>query len=545
MVNTSPTIDLTRLLHRPPTALHEDYRLAAIDIGTNSIHMVIVQIQPELPAFSVITREKETVRLGDRDLTTGNLKPEIIERSINALRRCQTIAQSAKVEEIIAVATSATREAANGRAFIQRIHDELGLTVNIISGQEEARQIYLGVLSGMEFNQQPHAIIDIGGGSTELILGDGQEPRSLSSTKIGAVRLTKEFVSTDPLHDHEFEVLQAYIRGMVQRPVEELRAHLQPGETCQLVGTSGTIESLATLITVKENGTEPKTLNGFRISRSDVAYWVNRLRQSSYSQRLAIPGMQERRAEILLAGSMVLLEVMHALNAPDLVVCERALRDGTIVDWMLKHGLIADKLRYQSSVNERSVLKLAKKYNTDLVYSDRIAAFALQLFDETYGSLHHWGDRERELLWAAAILHNCGLYVSHSAHHKHSYYLVRHGELLGYSELEIEVIANIARYHRKSAPKKKHEAYANLPSQERRLVRQLSAFLRLAIGIDRRQIGAIQKFRCECRSQHIHLYLTPQDLNDSCELERWSINQKKAIFEEEFKICLLATLVRT
>jgi exopolyphosphatase/guanosine-5'-triphosphate,3'-diphosphate pyrophosphatase len=210
----------TSLLSIPTQVIEQEKILAAIDLGTNSIHMVVVSIEPTLPTFSIITREKDTVRLGDRDPETGELKPEVMARAIASLERFQEIAKSLNAQSIIAVATSAVREAPNGRDFLQQVETQLGLSVDLISGQEEARRIYLGVLSGMEFNNQPHIIIDIGGGSTELILGDSHEPRSLSSTKIGAVRLTAEFVTTDPIGNAEFQFLQAYVRGMLERPIE-------------------------------------------------------------------------------------------------------------------------------------------------------------------------------------------------------------------------------------------------------------------------------------------------------------------------------------
>jgi exopolyphosphatase/guanosine-5'-triphosphate,3'-diphosphate pyrophosphatase len=177
--------------------------IAAIDIGTNSIHMVIVEIEPSLPAFRVIAKEKDMVRLGDRDPDTGNLTPEAIDRALAALKRCRDLADSLQANRTIAVATSATREAGNGQEFLQRVASELGIFVDLISGREEARRIYLGVLSGMDFTDRPHIIIDIGGGSTELILADIHEPRVLSSTKIGAVRLAKEFVTSDPISETE------------------------------------------------------------------------------------------------------------------------------------------------------------------------------------------------------------------------------------------------------------------------------------------------------------------------------------------------------
>jgi exopolyphosphatase / guanosine-5'-triphosphate,3'-diphosphate pyrophosphatase len=229
----------------PPPPDSADRILAAIDVGTNSIHMVIVQIQPSIPAFTIIGREKSTVRLGDRDKTTGDLSPAAMNRAMTALKRCVEVAQAAQAEEIIAVATSAMREAPNGKIFLQQIEAELGLWVNLISGTEEARRIYLGVLSGTAMNNEPHVLIDIGGGSTELVLGDGQEPRSLSSTKVGAVRLNSDFITTDPISPTEFATLQAYIRGMLERPIEEILANRRPGELFRMIGTSGTIETLA------------------------------------------------------------------------------------------------------------------------------------------------------------------------------------------------------------------------------------------------------------------------------------------------------------
>lgn len=529
----------------PTQVIDKEQILAAIDLGTNSLHMVVVRVEPSLPAFSIIDREKDTVRLGDRHPETGELKPEVMDRAIATLRRFLEIAKSLNAQSIIAVATSAVREAPNGKDFLQQVEAFLGLSVDLISGQEEARRIYLGVLSGMEFNSHPHIIIDIGGGSTEIILGDSHEPRFLSSTKIGAVRLTAERITTDPISNNQFQFLQAYVRGMLERPVEELQAHLQPDETPRLVGTAGTIETLATIVAREKSGTAPSPLAGFELSLKDLRELVNRLRKLNNTERAAIPGMSDRRSEIILAGAMILQEAMTLLRMESLVVCERSLREGVIVDWMLSHGLIEDRLRYQSSVRQRNVLKTAQKYHTNLEHSDRVATFAMTLFNQTQGILHNWGLEEQELLWAAAILHNCGHFVSHSAHHKHSYYLIRNGDLLGYTETEIEILANIARYHRKNTPKKKHDNYRNLPSKEdRQIVNQLSALLRLAVALDRRQIGAVKRVQCEYRQteREFHLYLQPSQPDEDCALELWSIDYKKAPFEAEFNVKLVASL---
>ncbi|PSB50907.1 exopolyphosphatase, partial [Chroococcidiopsis cubana CCALA 043] len=317
----------------PAQIVEQAQILAAIDMGTNSLHMVVVSIEPKLPAFTIITREKETVRLGDRNPETGELKPEVMARAISTLRRFQDIAKSCNAHSIIAVATSAVREAPNGREFLHQVKEEIGLNVDLISGYEEARRIYLGVLSGMEFNNQPHAIIDIGGGSTEIILGDSHEPRSLSSNKIGAVRLTSEFVTTDPITNSEYQYLQAYVQGMLERAAEDLHAHLQPGEIFRLVGTSGTIETVATIIAREKTGTVPSPLTGYEFSLRELRQLVDRLRKLNYSERAAIPGMNDRRSEIILAGATILQEAMTLLEAETLVVCERSLREGIIVDW--------------------------------------------------------------------------------------------------------------------------------------------------------------------------------------------------------------------
>jgi len=529
-----------------PTQIGEQYRIiAAIDLGTNSLHMVVVRIEATLPAFSIIGREKETVRLGDLDPTTGCLKPEVMERAIATLRRFQEVAKTCNAETIIAVATSAVREAPNGEEFLQKVEAELGLSIDLISGQEEARRIYLGVLSGMEFNSRPHIIIDIGGGSTELILGDSHEARTLSSTKIGAVRLQRELITTDPISNAEFQYMQTYIRGMLERSVEEVRANIHLDEHPRLVGTSGTIETLAIVHAREKLGSVPSTLNGYKFSLKDLREWVNRLRKLNNSERAMIPGMPDKRSEVILAGAVVLQEAMTLLGVESVTVCERSLREGVIVDWMLTHGLIEDRLRYQGSVRQRNVLKTAKKYHVNLEYSERVTEFAISLFDQTQGKLHNWGKEERELLWAAAILHNCGHYISHSAHHKHSYYLIRNGELLGYTETEIEIIANIARYHRKSPPKKKHENYRRLlHKQHRQMVNQLSAILRLAVALDRRQIGAITRAQCEyCpESQEFKMHIFPSHTDDDCALELWSLDYKKDVFEAEFGVKLVVSL---
>ncbi|HEY9688402.1 MAG TPA: Ppx/GppA phosphatase family protein [Coleofasciculaceae cyanobacterium] len=522
--------------------------VAAIDIGTNSIHMAIVRVDPSLPAFDIISREKSTVRLGERDPETGDLTEAGMARAIAALRRCYDLAISLQVDEIIAVATSAVREAPNGRDFLRRVAREVGINVNEIAGPEEARRIYLGVLSSMELGGKPHAIIDIGGGSTELILGDGREPLYLSSTKVGAVRLTTDFIHTDPVTEADYQALRAYARGMLERAVEELHGELAKhplAAQLTLVATSGTAECLAAIHAAATTGNVPSPLQGCELPLAALREWVDRLRHMSLEERSALPEMSDRRAEIIVAGAVVLQEAMDLLGVDRLVVCERSLREGVIVDWMLQHQLIDDRLRFQSSVRERSALALAKKYQVNLTSAQHVAAIALTLFDQTQGLLHQWDETARELLWAAAVLHHCGHHVGHDAHHKHAYYLIRHGQLLGYTETEIEVIANLARYHRKSAPKKRHEGYQALAGKRyRQMVDELSPILRLAAALDRRQIQAVRRVQCQFRppNREFRLLLEPANPLDDCAIERWSLDCEAAVFQSQVNVDLMAVM---
>ena len=215
-------------------------RVAAIDVGTNSTHMLVASVDVALGTFSIDLAEKSTTRLGERDPETGELTPEAIARGLQSLRHFQELALSHKVEQIVVAATSAVREAPNGRDFLQMIKDQLGLDVDLVSGPEEARLIYLGVLSGMPFGDRPHLVLDIGGGSTELILADGRDARALTSTRVGAVRLQRDFVKDDPIPPQRRSFLQAFIQGSLEPAVDKVHRRIKPGETPVLVATSGT-----------------------------------------------------------------------------------------------------------------------------------------------------------------------------------------------------------------------------------------------------------------------------------------------------------------
>ena len=479
----------------PPAA--DERRVAAIDIGTNSIHLLIAAIDPGLHSFRVLLAEKSTTRLGEREPETGDLSAEAIERGFRTLRHCRDLALSHGVEQIVTAATSAVREAPNGRDFLLALQEQLELEVDLVSGPEEARLIYLGVLSGMALGETPHWILDIGGGSTELVLADGREGRAFTSTRIGAVRLQREFCQQDPLPPERRRFLKAYIQGSLDPAVAEVRAALRPGETPVMVGTSGTAMALAALAAA-DDGKPPLKLGGYRLSRERIDQLVERLVLLTPEQRRALTAINDRRAEIIVPGALVLQTAMEMLGARELVVCDRALREGLIIDWMLRNDLLGDRFAFQSTIRERSVRHLARIYGVDQARADRVSQLALSLYDQSRGLLHHDDGSGRLLLWAAAQLHGCGRHINSAAYHKHTWYLIRHGELLGYSELEHLMVAAIARYHRRSLPKKRHESWQLIEGrEEKRTVASLALLLRLAAALDRRPAAVIGRIELE------------------------------------------------
>jgi exopolyphosphatase/guanosine-5'-triphosphate,3'-diphosphate pyrophosphatase len=486
-------------------------RVAAIDIGTNSIHVLIAAVDPALRSFRVLMAEKATTRLGDRDPVTGDLSGEAIERAFLTLRHCKDLALSHGVEQILTAATSAVREAPNGREVLQAIEDQLGLEVDLVSGPEEARLIYLGVLSGMAFDQTPHIILDIGGGSTELILADGSDARVLTSTRIGAVRLQRDFCHEDPLPPGRRAFLEAYILGALDPAVAQVKQSLQAGEKPVMVATSGTALALASLLAAEE-GRPPLRLQGYRLTRSRLEALLTRLVSLPLEQRRQLTGINERRAEIIVPGALILNTALAMLQIRELVVCERALREGLIVDWMLRQGLLDDRFAFQSSIRERTVLHLARTYGVDEERASRVSNFALSLYDQARGWMHQDEGAARLLLWAAAQLHSCGKHINVAAYHKHTWYLIRHGELLGYSEAEHLMVAAIARYHRRGLPKKRHESWQLIESREdRRTVSTMALLLRLAAALDRRPgkvVAAVQLRRLA--SSVVEILLVPE-----------------------------------
>ena len=517
-------------------------RVAAIDIGTNSTHLLVAAVDPELRTFSVVLAEKSTTRLGERDPETGAITDAALGRGMDALRRFTELAASHQVEQIVTAATSAVREAPNGRDFLQQIKDDLDLDVDLVSGPEEARLIYLGVLSGMSFGDRPHLLLDIGGGSTELILADGRDARALTSTRIGAVRLQREFVTEDPMPPQGKAFLRAYIQGSLEPAVEKVKRRIKPGESPVMVATSGTAMAVGALVASNDERS-PQKLHGYRISRKGLNQVVDKLMPLSPEQRRALAPINDRRAEIIVPGALILQTSMKMLGVDDLVLSERALREGLIVDWMLRQGLLEDRFSFQSSIRERTVIHQVQRFAVDQQRAERVAKHALCLYDTTVGILHRDPGPGRELLWAAAMLHACGQHINLSAYHKHSWYLIRHGELLGYSENEHLMVAAIARYHRRSLPKKRHESWQVITSRsERRTVSDMALLLRLAAALDRRPEPVIASLGVKAASGVLTLELVPERLNQNVSLEQWSLEECAPLVQEVTGLELLVTV---
>ena len=506
-------------------------KVAAIDIGTNSTHLLVASVDPFLHTFSIDLAEKSTTRLGERDPESGELTALAMKRTSETLQRFKDLAESHKVEQLVIAATSAVREASNGRDFLNQIKEEDGLDVDLISGFEEARLIYLGVLSGMPFGENPHVLLDIGGGSTELILADCRDARALTSTRVGAVRLQRDFVKQEPLSPSRLKFLRTFIQGSLEPAVDKISHRLQPGEKPMLVATSGTAMAIGALAALEEVN-PPLKLQGYKFSRKRLDQLIERLVKLTPEQRSKLASLSERRAEIIVPGALILQTSMHMMGMEELVLSERALREGLIFDWMLRKGFLRDRFSFQSSIRERTVIHQAQRFAVDRIRAERVASHAISLYNSASGVLHHDKGEGRDLLWAAAMLHACGQHINLSSYHKHSWYLIRHGELLGYSHIEHLMVAAIARYHRRSLPKKRHEAWQVFSKREhRRIVSEMAILLRLATSLDQRPEPVVDSIEVHANSGEVVFDLhaqTEQDLS----LEKWSLMNCSTIIRD-------------
>lgn len=453
--------------------------LAAVDIGTNSVHMVIARVGPD-GRMEILEREKDMVRLGRSAGDMKELAPDAMDRGVAALQRCRSMAD-AHGAELAAVATSAVREAENRSEFLDRAWDEAGVSVEVISGFEEARLIHLGVLQSLPLFEDRVLLCDIGGGSTEVLLGNRGDVLASRSFRLGAIRVTERFLAKDPVKPKHVERCRQHAETILTA----FGTEVAEAGFDTVVGASGTIETVVAMaLAARGEESGLRTLNGQRISADEVTEVVELLAATpDQKERASLPGMDAKRADILLGGAVILEQFVRCFGVEELVFSDYALREGVLLDQARRRS--GATLHHLRDLRRRSVLHLMELTDEHPEHSEEIARHALLLFDELQPLLE-LGDEARPLLEAAALLCNVGAFISHSGHHKHSYYVIRNSEhLAGFTDREIELIAQVARYHRKSAPKSKHDEWRSLRRADRDLVERLAAVLRIAIGLDR------------------------------------------------------------
>jgi exopolyphosphatase/guanosine-5'-triphosphate,3'-diphosphate pyrophosphatase len=502
-----------------------------IDIGTNSIRMLLVQVKPN-HSFTVLNQEKEVVRLGEGEFVDQYLQPEAMRRAVLVTQKFVEMAQAYNSEKVIAIATSATREAKNRRDFLRLLRQEAGIDVHTVSGKEEARLIYLGVSSGFHLNKEQALFIDIGGGSTEVIVGDQDDYHFLDSLKLGAIRLTTLFFLPEeigPIPDVRCALIHRYIRNAAVRTLQHVRQY----RLDLVIGSSGTIETLAD-IAAYQFFDRPRERDDL-LTFDHLEQVIDMLCSLPLVERRKVPGLSANRADIIVAGALILHTLMEELDLSEIRISDRGLRDGLLVDYLLR-GEHASLMRGMS-VRERSVLQLGRASRFEEAHARHVARLALALFDSgKLAKLHNLGAWERELLEYAALLHDIGAFLSHNNHQAHTYYLIRNADLLGFDQTEINLMATVAYFHRKSYPKKKHPQYAGLEKGLRKTVRTLSVFLQLAESLDRSHASVVRdvRFRPLNRSRMALEIQADQD----CQLEVWGVRNNKKAFKKTFGLKL-------
>lgn len=473
--------------------------VAAIDVGTNSFHLLVADFD-DSGHFEVVTREKEPVRLGSGADDMKRLSPDAMDRGIAALSRMKRIADHAGAPDVLAVATSAVREATNRSEFVQRAWTEAGVHVEVVSGVEEARLIHLGVLQSAPVFDRRHVVFDIGGGSTELIVGEGSKPLLLRSLKLGAIRLTDRFFPDGVVEPGSVEACAIHVDGYLVG----LDAEIGALGFEVAVGSSGTIITLARMCAARRGDRLTRTGN-LSFTRDELEDLVEELAELPRPRdRLSLQGLEERRADIIVGGAVLMRQIARHLHIDRVDVSEHALREGIVLEQRRRASAPGlDPFHRLGDLRRSAVMYVASRFEEDLTHAEHITDLGLELFDGL-AELHDLDDDDRDLFEAASLLHNIGVYISHSAHHRHSYYLIRNSEhLAGFTEREVEILALVARYHRKSAPKAKHPEFAALRDDDQRRVRWMAAMLRLVIGLDRSNQQAVHRIEVELTENRI------------------------------------------
>ena len=523
-----PTARLTLPVKRSsskaiPESAPVDVRLAAIDVGSNSIHMIVAQIDAG-GGVTTLWRLKEMVGLGRISFPARRLSADAMDRAVATLGRFQQVARQRGCEKIVAVATSAVREAENGGDFIERVRNELGLRLRVVSGREEARLIYLGVRHATDLHGGPHLLLDIGGGSVEFIVATETKPLLLESRKLGSARMTAKYIKSDPVDARELAGLLRHYRQELAPLCESIRA-LNP---VKVIGCSGTLENLAAMC-----GSSGKTNGdgaGGVIERAELESLTARLVESRAKDRAVMNGLDAKRQDQIIAGAVLVRELFIELDLKRMYLCPAALREGILVDYLSRHSPELQIRREVPDPRRRSVLDLGRRCDWHQGHGEQVAKLALQLFDGLKG-LHQLSRVDRELIEYGSMLHDIGWHISPDDHHKHGMYLIQHGALKEFQLEEVSIIAQLARYHRKSKPKVAHEAYAKLSPRGRKVVRVGAAILRVADALDRTHCGAVSGLKVRLGNRRVKLAISARG---DTEMELWAARRKMDLFAEVF-----------
>ena len=497
-------------------------RYAALDIGSNSIRMMAAEVTGQEPMKN-LAAEREVVRLGTSVFREGKLSRPSIDLGCEVLTRMAAIYRKLDVQAVRAVATSALRDASNQSEFLERAASILGIPVEVISGLEEARLIHLGVQTRWPNPNQRLLILDIGGGSAELILSEGGHMADAYSRPLGAVRLTEMFLKSDPADERELARMAKYIQDRLAGPA----AHLASKKVDRMIATSATAAAVVCAVNHVRRSRRDKA-DRLSATAPQVRQLLREVSTKNLNGRCKITGIGPSRAEIVTAGVAVLHEVMQRLKVPRLYYSTAGLRDGILADMAhRKAGMEQARL----NADERQIVRaLGRRFEAAVPHTRKVADVSAVLF-EGLRDLHRLPLNRGRLLEAAAYLYNIGHYVNEAKHHRHSMYLVANSDLPGFTDAERMIVANLCRYHRKSMPQASHEPFLALVPEERRTVQFLAPLLRLAVALDQSQEQRVERVECVIGTESVELRLFS---NRDVDIEQWHAAQVADVFREVY-----------
>jgi exopolyphosphatase / guanosine-5'-triphosphate,3'-diphosphate pyrophosphatase len=498
-------------------------RIAALDLGTNSFHLLIADVHSD-GSFTPLAREKEMLRLGDSVSREGSIPPEAADVAVATVRRMKMLADAADATEFVACATSAIRCANNGDELVDRIERETGVAVDVINGLTEARLIFGAIRASVLLEPAPALCFDLGGGSLEVMVGTASGLDWATSENLGVARLTADFVHSDPISKSDRRALRSHLTTALRPIARQVRSF----EPKLVVGSSGTLEDLAAMTAARRGAQLPTSLNQLTFTRDEFLPLHDEVIASKASERRRMVGLEPRRVDLIVAGSMLLATAMEVFDFDEMTISEWALREGILLD-AIGHHDPADWTDDPRSIRRASVQGLARRCSFPEEHSRQVARLALELFDQTT-ELHGLDAHDRELLEYAALLHDIGEHVAHDGHHRHAAYLIQHGGLRGFAPEEVALLAAIARWHRRGEPRATDEFGPLGPGGEERL-RKLTALLRIADGLDRSRSQVVDDIDVRVGPSLVMIRITR---HGDAELEQWGARRKRDQFEKVF-----------